>query len=377
MSPHATLQVPARQAELAGPASVIEVLQIGLVRDDLRLGEGLAALALQLGANACEIAMVDPAAKMPLLHVCYPTAAPETGGLFDRLATDPLLQDVARPDRLLQVCGEDGMDGGGLTLAAPQRLAGAFRNRPDCLGYLMVARPGRAGAYPVAARAAMAALLPLLAAACSLRQSFADLHGVLDRSLFPDWPGPCGLVYVDTAARPVFINDRMRRVLAAADGLALRDTGLVADSWQETRALQHLLARACHASAAPTGGRTRMTVSRPSGQPAWDIEAFPVLRRDAYVTATGIAAAIRVIDPADPEQSARDAVLERRGLTPAEVRLACLLLDGARPKDVAIQTGLSLHTVRVQQRNLYRKLGITRHYELMERFIPALGSAGK
>lgn len=56
--------------------------------------------------------------------------------------------------------------------------------------------------------------------------------------------------------------------------------------------------------------------------------------------------------------------LRRVGLTPAEARVAILIGRGRSPNDVADQFAVSRHTVRVQLRSVFMKLGVHRQSEL-------------
>ena len=56
---------------------------------------------------------------------------------------------------------------------------------------------------------------------------------------------------------------------------------------------------------------------------------------------------------------------EAFGLTPAEVRLAVAICDGASPRDVARQGGLSFYTVRNQLNAVFEKVGVNRRSELI------------
>ena len=52
-------------------------------------------------------------------------------------------------------------------------------------------------------------------------------------------------------------------------------------------------------------------------------------------------------------------------LTRAEMRLASALVEGSQLKDIALRFDVSVNTLKVQRRSLYRKIGATRHFDLM------------
>lgn len=79
------------------------------------------------------------------------------------------------------------------------------------------------------------------------------------------------------------------------------------------------------------------------------------------------AAALLLIDEPDPRQhDQRMSGLARRyGLTQAETRLLARLAQGTRPADIALQSEVSIHTVRAHLRSLFDKTGVRRQSELV------------
>ncbi len=79
----------------------------------------------------------------------------------------------------------------------------------------------------------------------------------------------------------------------------------------------------------------------------------------------GAAALIFVNNP-DDERSPSEAVLMAQfRFTPAEARLAAGLLDGEQLEEYALRTGLSLHTVKAQLRQVFAKAGVSRQAEFV------------
>ncbi|MBS0333133.1 MAG: hypothetical protein JSS35_10230 [Proteobacteria bacterium] len=60
-----------------------------------------------------------------------------------------------------------------------------------------------------------------------------------------------------------------------------------------------------------------------------------------------------------------DDLAEAFGLTPAELRLAVAICDGASPREIARRSGLSFYTVRNQLAAVFEKVGVNRRSELI------------
>ena len=60
------------------------------------------------------------------------------------------------------------------------------------------------------------------------------------------------------------------------------------------------------------------------------------------------------------------------GLTPAEARLARLILEGRSPGDAAIQLHVSVSTIRTQLSAVLKKTGAQRQSDLVRRLSPLL-----
>lgn len=256
-------------------------------------------------------------------------------------------------------------------------LAGSFCAEPDCVGYLLLSR--RSGANPLvpAAATALDPLLPQIAAACSLRQSFSRAIASMERVLFQGSHANTGMAYFNMAGEPVLINDPLRHIFAAADGLGFDGNRIVGGGWHETARIRALIEDTLRQPSEPEDlpvGNS-IDIARPSGSRPYLVDALRVRGRERFIEDNSIVSVLRVIDPEAAVDPAAD--FARYRLTPAEIRVARSLMAGLRPKEIATQTGLSLNTIRVQQRSLYRKLGVSRHFELMRLLVPGWAGPGE
>ena len=87
---------------------------------------------------------------------------------------------------------------------------------------------------------------------------------------------------------------------------------------------------------------------------------FPVPGNSAQ-----LAALVFVSDPASSPQSRGAALKALYGLTPTEIRLADLLLEGADLRRVADRMGLTLETTRFHTKRVLAKTGTRRQAELL------------
>ena len=68
--------------------------------------------------------------------------------------------------------------------------------------------------------------------------------------------------------------------------------------------------------------------------------------------------------------------LEETGLTPRELEVAEHILAGCSPTAIAMRLGISVGTVKVHRRHIYRKLGLSSQAELFTRYLrPGRGPA--
>lgn len=365
------------------PDGLVDDFFQGFLRDDGLLQASLATLSRQVGAENGELTVRQGAAGTPLLR--YVHGIPDDYRLIasydnNHCAHDPFLAPLWLPDNLRRLFWSDlQMQAGGEASAffdeyrkAGWRymLSAAFYNADGRLGYLRFLRAGSAGPFDQDRARALQDIIPHLARAYRMRAAFSNVYAALEPLLMQSGEDEAGVVYLDAGGRVVLVNDRARRIFAGMDGLYQKSGSIVAGGWEDSEAIAKLIATAVAGARDPhsLSARGELIVARPSGRAPFALQALPVIARNRFTEENGIAAALRIVD--QEEDQGLGTISQAYRLTAAESRLANYLIAGMPPKEVARQTGLSIHTIRTQQRGLYRKLGVTRHFDLLMRLAP-------
>ena len=175
---------------------------------------------------------------------------------------------------------------------------------------------------------------------------------------------PVGVIIVDSAMRVESANRRGRDILSEASGLRIEGERLVAPAEQD-RALRALVAAAL---GLPPGRPSVLRIDRAFGG-AFEVSANPV-PGVATFWGTGVARAAVFVHDQQGDQTLSPAALEvLYEMTPAEARLAALLVGGEELKAAAETLKVSLNTVRTQLRSIFAKTGTRRQSELVQRLL--------
>ena len=182
---------------------------------------------------------------------------------------------------------------------------------------------------------------------------------------------PTAVLVVDAEMRPIFVNSAAEEILGLNDGLVMRDRRLRALWHGETERLQRIVASACQPQGPAVDFGGHMTITRPSGFRQFLLIVNPLprpLAGDAWRMRP--VATIVIKDPeSEPAQSARNLreLAELYGLTPAETRLAGLILNGLALFEAAERLGITRNTARTHMKRIYGKTGTRRQAELIRR----------
>jgi DNA-binding CsgD family transcriptional regulator len=115
-----------------------------------------------------------------------------------------------------------------------------------------------------------------------------------------------------------------------------------------------------------------MIVSRRSGRRGFQILVTPLALPAARSGHPSAAAALFVSDPERSVGGIDEVLRGYYGLTPAEVRLAALLMDGRSLEEAAEHLELSRHTVRSQVKRIFSKTETRRQSELVRLLLVGL-----
>ena len=114
--------------------------------------------------------------------------------------------------------------------------------------------------------------------------------------------GADGVMLLDAAGKPAFVNDRARAILAAGDGLAWSAEGFTTARGQETRRLRCAVASALAARGGPgegtPGGQT--LVSRPSGRLCYIVRVLPAPPVERLLARYAFACVVHIHDLGAP-----------------------------------------------------------------------------
>lgn len=174
---------------------------------------------------------------------------------------------------------------------------------------------------------------------------------------------PMGVILVTAASQVLFMNGKAKNYLDQEDGLTVDQNricraSLNNENKQLSSLLQNVLA---HEGEEATDGEFAMSVTRELKDTPLTVMVAPI--------GTGIAgkgAVLFVSDPSEPVELSIEAICGLYGLTPAEGRLALGLTNGYKLDDLAEEWSVSMHTVRSQLRQIFRKTDTSRQSELVK-----------
>ncbi len=174
-----------------------------------------------------------------------------------------------------------------------------------------------------------------------------------------------GVVLVDEAAEIVHANAAADTMLKAGSPISGRN-GKLATS---TSLTSDILTEAISQSARSEGSLERRSINIPArhenGAPT-AIQVMPLQRRSSRSGfKQSAAAAVFVANSADPPRLPGDALSLLYKLTPAEVRVFELVVEGKAPTEIAGLLALKLSTVRTHLGRVFEKTGCRRQADLV------------
>ncbi|MFM2279042.1 MAG: hypothetical protein RLZZ444_1273 [Pseudomonadota bacterium] len=174
-----------------------------------------------------------------------------------------------------------------------------------------------------------------------------------------------GVIVLDSGGRVRTANQAADKM--DGDGLAIINRQLFCTHRPTQTKLDRHLATALsnalhHEDAKP------VALPRRLGRKSLILQAIPLLSSQGEVLdrlLSGNGALVTVVDPDHDPATNRHHIFLQLGLTPAEARVADLLVSGASPQAVAETLELSTGTVRNHLKNIFAKLDIARQSELV------------
>jgi len=238
------------------------------------------------------------------------------------------------------------------------RLCGVLRRREDRVLFVVASRPQSSGRYEEAETRFLADLLPHLRQAALLNRKVVGLQAMA--SAFEHLPH--AVFVVDGAGRPVLANLAAEALLIHSDLRLDREGRLCAGGASAATPLHSVLADLTGGEAETA--RRLLLPGRASGHPAHLMTIAPIgpRARDAL---PGQATMLVVAAPQRPAQWRQGGLQEAYGLTPAEERLALLILQGFRLDETEALLGIRHSTARTHMRRIYAKTGTRRQVELV------------
>lgn len=178
-----------------------------------------------------------------------------------------------------------------------------------------------------------------------------------------------GVMVVSNTGRLLFANRLAERLLRLGQGITVSHGHLHAQIAARNPALQKAIR---DASLVVTGGS--VSAGGIIAMPRHEASSLSLVICPAPSGAVGndllgSAAIIFVNNPDDKCTPTQAALIEQFRLTPAEARLTAGLLDGEQLEECAARIGISLHTVKVQLRQVFAKTGCSRQAELIRKVL--------
>ena len=197
-----------------------------------------------------------------------------------------------------------------------------------------------------------------------LRASKQEVADILDRQ-------PTAFVTVDRNGRIRTANRPASKLMLGRDGLALANGVVEGLRPDVTRRLRLLVTMAC--APAPTGREGSIRLPRQGDR----TELVCIVSPGKASVENTAYAILAIADPEIAPPMTGRHLIDLYGLTSAEARLACDLVEGRSIEAIARDHDVAVSTVRTQLSSTLKKCGVERQIDLVRLLchIPALGRA--
>lgn len=168
-----------------------------------------------------------------------------------------------------------------------------------------------------------------------------------------------GVFTIDSDGSMRCANGAAGRVVAACDGLTLRDNRLQALG----PGADHLLAKLIVGTTAPSSGtpsaaQQHVSVRRPSGLKPFAVEVVPFRGNDIWPRLRGPVGLCFVSDPEVDRAHISAALATRFDLTAREAQVACAIANGETLSQIARDCAIARTTVRTHLQHAFDKTGV-------------------
>jgi len=176
-----------------------------------------------------------------------------------------------------------------------------------------------------------------------------------------------GVILLDHAGTPIFINEAAGIILAAQDGLHYSAGHFEASRGPESRQLNKLIGEVLrHRSPCPSRTGTHALLSRPSGRRPYVVHVLPPPPIETALSANDIACVLHLTDLASVPAPSKSVLQAAFGLTAREADLAIELVRTNGLSSAAAAAGMALNTARNHLQNIFRKSQTTNQAEAIQ-----------
>jgi len=183
-----------------------------------------------------------------------------------------------------------------------------------------------------------------------------------------------GMILLGARGEVLLMNNRAEQLLNRRDGLLLAHGKLGATVYAESVRLQTMIGGAAQTgSGAGLSAGGTILISREEGRPI-SVTVTPLHEFSATLSQRP-AAVLFIFDPDRNLELPIDLLQRCYGLTPAEARLAMVLLEGHSLKEAADSCGVTHNTAKSQLKSIFLKTQVNRQSELIRLLLSAAGVA--
>lgn len=252
------------------------------------------------------------------------------------------------------VCRPDAMPGTRFQLGFMTDLPGQVT---ATVGVMHTAEQGHASEADIAA---LRRLAPQVEQALALGQVI-ELKATTQSILLEALAGKAdGVILLNRAGAPSFMNNVARVILTARDGLAWGVEGFITDRGPETLRLGRLIQSTLDpAGALATRQGSQMPVHRRSGRHPYVLRVIPVPPQERFLSGQSIAGVIHIQDLATVTLPSHETLAAVFGLSEREADLVVELIRCPGLAQASARAGMALNTARNHLQSIFRKTGAT------------------